>query len=208
MAEWWSSLSSAEQVFYLIAIVATAILVIQLILNLVGLAGHEMDIDTTGVADADIPSDFAVDHPELVAHPSGLGLISIRTVLAFFVGFGWAGVVMLRTQQSFAVVLLVAAGVGVVFLLVVFYLMAAIFKLSEAGNVDFALAVGQSGTVYIPIPPKGEGVGQIQVVVQGRLREIPAVTDEEAKLSTGTPISVVKLVAGGTMLVRRIKVES
>ncbi len=207
MAEWWSSLSSAEQVFYLIAIVATAILVIQLILNLVGLAGHEMDFDATG-ADADLPSDFAADHPDLVAHPSGLGLISIRTVLAFFVGFGWAGVVMLRTQQSFAVTLIVAAGVGIVFLLVVFYLMAAIFKLSEAGNVDFSLAVGKSGTVYTPIPPKAEGRGHIQVVVQGRLREIPAVTDETEKLPTGTPITVVKLVAGKTMLVRRMKVES
>ncbi len=168
MSEWWTTLSSPMQVFYLIAFISTIILILQLILNLVGLAGHDVDLGA-GVG-TNLPTDFTFDQPDLAVHGSGLGLISVSTVLAFFAGFGWGGVVLLTSGASIIVAVVVAFLIGVAFLLMVFYLMSAIFKLSEAGNIDYRNAVGQIGAVYITIPANGSGKGQVQVVVQERFR--------------------------------------
>ena len=203
MSEWWMSLSNSLRVFYVIGIASTLILVIQLILNLIGLAGSDMDVDAAG--DVDIPGDVGIDHPDLAQHSSGLGLISIRTVIAFFVGFGWTGVMMLTAGRTLLVSVLVAFVVGVVFLLVVFYLMRMIFRLSESGNVDYRNAVGRTGTVYLPIPGQNRGAGQIQLVVQGRLRQTAAVTDGQEDLPVGTTVQVAKVVASSTMLVRKLE---
>ena len=206
MSDWWIALTGSQQVFYVIAIISTAILILQLILNLIGLAGDDMDMDIDH--DVDLPTDAGLEHPDLTPHSSGLGVISVRTVMAFFVGFGWAGAAALSSGWSIIPAVLVALAVGLVFLFVVFYLMRTIFRLSESGNVDYRNAVGKSGTVYLPVPAGSSGSGQIQVVVQGRLREITAMTDAKEDLPAGTPVQVVKVLGGSTMLVRKMEAES
>jgi membrane protein implicated in regulation of membrane protease activity len=201
MTAWWTSLTAAQHLFYLIAIASTAVLAIQLFLNLVGLAGH--DVDTTFASDADAVG----AHDGLDAHSTGLGLLSVRTVVAFFVGFGWAGVVLLNHGQALFLAVLLAAVAGVLCMLLVFYLMRSILKLAETGNVNVENAVGQTGTVYIPIPSAGKGRGQIQVKVQGRLREVAAVTDAAEDLPTGTPVQVVKMAGDSTMIVRKLEIK-
>jgi hypothetical protein len=203
MSAWWSGLSGLEHLFYLIAFPSSFILFLQLILNLVGLGSH--DVDTA--MSADMPSGAVMDHPDLAAHSTGLGLLSVRTVVAFFVGFGWAGVVTLGLGLSPVPAVLTAFGVGVMFLLTVFQIMRTILRLSDTGNVDLSNAVGQTGTVYLPIPAKCAGVGQIQVVVQGRLREVQAATDGEDALPVGLPVQVVKMLSGSSALVRRLEVK-
>jgi membrane protein implicated in regulation of membrane protease activity len=204
MTEWWASLSLAQQIFHVIAVVTTIVLLVQLILNLVGLAGHDTDVDTAG---GDMPADVSVDHPGDTGHSTGLGILSIRSVTAFFVGFGWGGVVMLRSGVALPITIVVAFIIGAAFLLTVFYLMKSILKLSESGNIQVRNAVGQSGTVYITVPAANKGKGQIQVKVQGRLREVEAVTDAEDDLAVGTPVSVIKVIGDSTMLVRKMEAK-
>ena len=193
MSEWWITLTGAEQVFYTIAITSSAILVIQFVLNLIGLAGQDMDMDTD--------SDFDV------GDDTGLGVFSVRTVLAFFVGLGWTGVAMLGSGISQGGSVIVAVLGGTFFMFVVFWLMRTIYSLTESGNIVTASALGQTGTVYLPIPPQGQGTGQVQVVVQGRLREIPAVTDEEERLATNTHVRVERVLDHDVLLVRRVQME-
>jgi len=204
MTEWWASLTLAQQIFHAIAIITTLILLVQLVLNLVGLSGHDADVDASG---ADMSADAAVDHPGDAAHSTGLGILSVRSVTAFFVGFGWAGVVSLRSGISLPITIVLAFLAGSVFLFVVFYIMKSIFKLSDSGNIQYSNAVGQSGTVYIAIPAAGKGRGQIQVKVQGRLREVDAITDEDEELPTGTAVSVVKVIGDSTMVVRKMEAK-
>ena len=207
MSEWWESLTNIEQIFYVIAVVSTLILFIQLILNLIGLAGHDVDMDVGHVDAIDMPDDVAFEHPDLAQHSSGLGLISYRTVTAFFVGFGWAGVVMLRSKAPVGLSIPIAVFIGIFFVLVVFYLMREIYKLSETGNIDFRNAIGQTGTVYLPIPPKGKGAGQVQVKIQNRLRELSAVTNGDEELPARAPVKVVKLIGNTTLVVEKLEAE-
>lgn len=211
MVSWWSSLQMAEQVFYLIGMLATAILFVQLVLNIIGLGMHDVDVSVHDAADfaaidAVHMDGLDVDHPDVPAHSSGLGMISFRTVLAFMVGFGWSGGLAIESGLSILPALVLAVLAGAIFMVVVYWLMKAIYKLSDSGNVDFRNAVGRTGNVYFPIPAKGQGVGQVQVTVQDRLREIAAVTDGDDELKTGTSIRVVKVLGDGTLVVRRLEV--
>ncbi len=207
MTEWWNALGDAQQVFYIIAITSSVVLFIQFLLTLMGLSGHDVDVgDSSGF---DVPHDMAVDHPDLDAHSSGLGMLSTRTILAFFVGFGWAGVAALGDpNRPLIVVVALALLFGGIFMFVVFRLMSAIAGLSESGNIDVRNAVGQDARVYIPVPPAREATGQVQVKVQGRLREIAAVTDDDEKIPTGTPVRVVDYVGDNILLVKRLEAKS
>ncbi len=201
MSEWWAALTLVQQILYVIAGLSTTFLVLQLLLNLIGLAGGDTDVDLASHADVDM----SVDHADLSVHSSGLALISFRTVTAFFVGFGWSGIVLLDAGLTTVLAIAIAVCVGCFFVVVVFYLMKELLGLSEKGNIDYSNAVGQTGSVYVTIPAKGEGRGQVQLKVQGRLREMSAMTNEDEDLKTGLPVRVVEILGGNTLLVQKME---
>jgi len=184
-----------EQIFFGIALVSSLILAVQLVLSLVGAAGVEMDVmdDMPEIGDSGL------------SDGTGLGLISTRSVIAFFVGFGWAGLLSIRSEFRLFASTLIAFGVGCVFLFTIFYLMRWVHSLAESGNINFANAVGQTGTVYLPIPGAGKGNGVIQVKVQGRLRELSAATDAPDAFAVGARVSVISMIDDATVLVRSYK---
>ena len=81
-------------------------------------------------------------------------------------------------------------------------------SLKSDGTVDYKNAIGNIGTVYIPISPRRKGIGQIEVQVQGRLAVVGAVTDDEEKMETRTAVRVKDLIDTRTLLVERLEVES
>ena len=68
-------------------------------------------------------------------------------------------------------------------------------------NLKYALGV--SGNIYITVPPRRSGKGKVNIIVQGKLEELDAVTDEELPLPFGTEIVVIGLSGGNTLVVRR-----
>ena len=199
MSELWSSLTGPGQIFFVIAFISSIILLIQFLLTLIGLGVHDADVHAP---------DVGGEHGDFI-EGSGLGVLSVRTVIAFFVGFGWTGTILIHYNRTANTtkVSAISFAVGTVFLLIVYWMMKFISSLAEQGNIDMKRAVGKTGTVYIPIKKKGENTGQIQAVVQGRLREISAITDEEVDLPTGTPVEIIQAITNNTMLVRRINVK-
>jgi len=203
MSEWWAALTLVQQILYVIAGLSTTFLVLQLLLNLIGLAGGDADVDIGSDADMDL----STDHGDLSVHSSGLALISFRTVTAFFVGFGWSGIVLLDAGLNTVLAIAIAVCVGCFFVVVVFYLMKELLGLSETGNINISNAIGQAGTVYVTIPAKGAGKGQVQLKVQGRLREKAAITNDDEDLKTGRTVKVVKILGGNTLLVERMELK-
>ena len=59
--------------------------------------------------------------------------------------------------------------------------MSYLHSLREEGTLNYKNCIGETGTVYLPIPPNRKGMGQIEVMVQGRLRIVKVVTDEEER---------------------------
>ena len=88
-------------------------------------------------------------------------------------------------------------------MLLIAFLMRAAMKLQSDGTIDIRSALGQSGTVYLTVPPKRSGAGKVNVTVQGQYSEFTAVTDEEAPLPTGSEALVIGISGKNTLVVRR-----
>ena len=183
MFEWWSTLGRALQIFYGIALTTSALMLFQLVLMLFGMDGD---------------SDFDVD--DIDDHGSG-GILSVRTITAFFVGFGWTGVAALEAGWQLLPTILVSTAVGGAFMGGVFALMRTLYSMRYSGTLDYRNAVGQVGNVYLRIPAAMAGPGQIEVLVQGRLRTVQAFTRAERQLANNERVRVTELMDETTLLV-------
>ena len=184
MTEWWNSLLIEKQIFYAIGLFSLAVLLLQILLTLIGVGHH--DADFSGHGD----------------HDSGMGLLTVRTVTAFFVGFGWTGVIMLNRGHSMVAAIAAGTGTGVVFLLATAFLIRNLLRLqSSGGNVDYNNAVGLVGTVYTTIPAAQAGGGQIELMIQGRLMMAEAYTKATWNLRPNSKAKVIALIGRSTLLV-------
>ena len=74
-------------------------------------------------------------------------------------------------------------------------------SLRHSGTLDYNNALGEVGTVYLPIPAGMGGTGKIQVIVQGRLKEIQAFTRHDQRIENRVRVRVVELLDDNTLLV-------
>jgi hypothetical protein len=182
MLEWWSSVGAFEQVYWWIALPATVILGILLIINFIG-----------GDADVDVDMDMDAD--------MGFQFITFKNLIGFFAVFGWTGLTCIDAGLGNGSTILISffAGIAMMALLgTIFYFMS---KVTEDGTLQVKNAIGGLGEVYLTIPPRRTGFGKVQIRVQGGLRELDAVTDEKEEIKTGQLITVTDIVSGEILLV-------
>jgi hypothetical protein len=75
--------------------------------------------------------------------------------------------------------------------------------LSSSGNERIANALGRQATVYVRVPPAGQGAGKVQLSMQNRIVEFQAVTDDPESLKSGETVQVVEIVGSDLVRVRR-----
>ena len=211
MIEWWNSLSIISQVFYCIAIPSTLVLLIQTILLFLGLDDDGAD-DLSGGGDIEVSADvygdgiFDADGAEVPEDISGLAdlkIFTLRGIIAFFVVFGWVGVSMDSMNISYYVTIPVSVACGVLMMVAIAFLMRAVMRLRNDGNIENRNAVGKSGTVYLTIPASRGGEGKVQVMIQGSYVERNAVTDEAEPIPTGSEIVVIGVSGNSNLVVKR-----
>jgi hypothetical protein len=190
MIDYWLNLAPAERTFTGIGVFSSLVLAVQM--GMVMLGG-------------------AVDMPEAEIAETGeggaSGIFSIRTIGAFFAGFGWAGAAMLQAGHSTGAATFVATLSGSAFLGVVIYLMSYLHSLRQEGTLDYTNAIGNVGNVYLPIPPKRKGMGQVEVMVQGRLRIVQALSDSDKKIGNRVAVRVTETIDEQTILVKPLEDE-
>ena len=179
----------AMRTFIGIGAVSSIVLFVQMIVILIG--GSDLDFDLGEVGEG-----------------GATGIFSIRSIGSFFTGFGWTGAMFLQNGHSVGVATLAATLVGSLILAGFLSLMRWLHSFKSDGTVNYKNAVGNVGSVYIPIPPNRKGMGQIQVEVQGRLAVINAVSDSEEKLENRTAVRVDSLVDSRTLLVKTLEEEA
>lgn len=157
-------------------------------------AGDGLDFDLDHNADFGMDGD--IDHPSTEI---SFKFLSLQGLTAFFMMFGLVGLAIYRTEiwPIFAVGGGAIAGVFTVWVIgIIFALMG---RLQSEGTMDVRNAVGQQGTVYLTIPESGSG--QIQVVVQGGLQILDAVSSEQERIPTGEKVKVVGVIDNKTLSV-------
>jgi len=177
--------SDLEAAYWVIALTATFLFFIKFLLSLFGGDSGESDISDIDFADG---SDIS-DGSEMDSETDG-SLFSVDTVLSFLNGIGWIGVICYRfTHFSTGVIISITLTTGIITFFFAYFLIKNINKFESSGNTDIRNAIGNIGTVYISIPKSGEGKGQVQVELQGRLATLDAMS-MNSEIKTGEKILV------------------
>jgi len=185
----WHSLTNAHQIFWGMAIISSVLFLIQFVLSLIG---ADFDGDADFDVNADVESDYSID-------PS-FTVFSVRSIIAFLTFFSWAGVLVLNDGGSVSKALLSGLGAGSLALLIVSYMMWQFAKLTYSGTMKLTDTIEQRGEVYLPIPEGKNGAGKVNLVVDGALKELNAVTEGKS-LPTGTKIRVLDVLDKNILLV-------
>jgi hypothetical protein len=185
-----------HQFFLICLTIGGTILVLRLGLSLLGLGFDSLDgvIGDLGDAHADVGpgDDLSTDGGQ--GHHSDLGRIfTFQAVISFLAFFGVGGLASLEMRQSPAAAVLIGSATGLVAVLLLGYLLAALGKLNTDGTVRISEAVGLEGKVYLRIPGEGEGEGKITLPIQGRTIEILARTPGPG-LRAGDPVVVSRVI--------------
>ncbi len=229
MQAWWESLTALERIFACVAIPATLLLLIQLITTLIGLGGQDgdaegpdldgdgvpdgvdLDLDGDGIPDGvdldgdGVPDEFYEQPGEAEVHHEGfsLRLFSFRGIVAFCAVYGWGALAISRSGHPWLVALLVGLILGFGAMLLVAVTMQLFVRLQTDGTVDTANAVGLTGEVYLPVPPFRAGEGKVNVVIQEKMTECAAVTDEGESIPTGEAVTVIGVTREKQLIVMR-----
>jgi len=191
-------------IFLFCALIGGTVLACQFVLTLVGLGDFDGDFEMaddvpdSGEADmADIDDVHGGGHGDLSTWL--FGVISFRTLVAAATFFGLAGMAAQTSGLGLPAQLIVAVACGIAAMYGVHWLMLTFYRLGQSGTMQIENAIGKTATVYIPIPELGNGQGKVQVELQDRLEEFPAITSAETRLITGAKVVVVAVVSGNTL---------
>lgn len=186
---WWDARDWFERVFWIIALPSTLTF---LFIMVTTFFGGDIDSDMPD-ADADIDSDGGI----------GFQFITFKNLIGFFTIFSWVGLACIKNELSSTVTLLIAflSGLAMMFVMAgIYYLLS---TMVDDGTLKVKNAIGRLGEVYMNIPPKGEGIGKIQINVQGAMREMSAISNEEEMLKMGTVVKVLEVIDGHILVVTK-----
>lgn len=195
ISSWWEALEFAEKVYWIIAVPSTVLLIIQIVMTLSG--GEADDID--GDFDGDL------DHGDGdMDGGAGWQFFTYKNVLGFFTLFGWTGLGFLQMGLGLLIAVFFSAIAGLIMMVIMAALFYYISKLHQSGTMVIQNAVGHTGEVYLRVPPNRRGHGKVQVEIQGTLREMDAITDDEKELPTGSVAQVLEIVNNQMLLVTQV----
>jgi hypothetical protein len=208
MSQWWSGIGDFERIFWFFAFPFTTVFILQVIMTLLGMGDNGDDI--SGIQDSmdEVPQELAEldvnDNPgELLDFKYKFKLVTIRSLVVFFTVFSWTGIVATSSGIGKVVTVVVALILGFVMMFIVSYIYYFLTKFVEDGTMNIMNAINQEGLVYLTIPRRREHIGKVEVVVQGTLRLLDAVTDGDA-IPTGSKIIVINIVENQFLLVEKI----
>lgn len=184
MTNWWQALNLPSQIFWGIAICATLLQLLVFASSMFG--GHDFDHAPDGQPDGGL---------------DGVKFVSVRAIIAFFVGFGWAGALGLSEGLTTAMATVAALVTGFLFMGAIFAVMRFMVSLKHDGTLDYQNALNLSAKVYVTIPPKRSGEGQVEILLQGRLTTVHAITDADHALAPQSGVRVTGIESGNRLLV-------
>jgi hypothetical protein len=130
-----------------------------------------------------------------------MGIVSVQSFFAFLMGFGWGGLGAFRgSGMEWWVSALIGAGCGLALVFLLALVMRQARGLAASGNMPLSATVGAIGEVYVGVPEKGAGAGEVRLVIGERHRMARAVSDGAA-MATRTRVRVVGVNSDNTVTV-------
>jgi membrane protein implicated in regulation of membrane protease activity len=186
--------------FTLPAVLGTLVFLLRLGLMTVG--GFDHDVDVPHDIDVDVSGDVDLGHDvEAGDSTAAFRLLSIQSIAAFLMGFGWGGIgAIFGFDWPVPAALITGAAFGLALVWLLGMLMKAMYDLQSSGNVRISDAVGAEGQVYANIPAADDGRGQVRVVIDDRARIYNAVSSG-GEIKTGARVRVLRVNQDRTLTV-------
>jgi hypothetical protein len=187
ISTWWEHLATFEKILWAIAILFSTIYLFQSFLSI---SGGDVD-HASGDADGSVEHDDGMDYQ----------FFTIRNMVAFFMMFGWTGIASHYGGLGKTATVLLAFTAGTIVVILTVLILRNMSRLRHSGTMDIANAINLTGTTYLFIPAKRGGMGKVHIKVQGSLRELPAMTDDDTEIATGRLIRVKNIINDNILLV-------
>jgi hypothetical protein len=187
--EFLNGLDPQLKIFWYIAIPVSLIFVIQTILTFFGSGGSDgLEADFDGDLDGGGEAPFQ--------------LFSLRNLINFLLGFSWTGISFYNLIQNNTILIFLSLGVGFAFVYIFFLVIKQIQNLGEDNTFRLEKTLDRIADVYLAIPGKMKGKGKIMVSLNGSVRELDAMTEQE-KIETNATVRI-KRVESGILIVEKI----
>lgn len=192
--QWYGQLDPHLRIYWSVALITTAVFVIQTALTFIGLGDSDADVDFS----ADSTPDGGLDGVD-----GAMQIFTMRNVVNFLLGLSWGGVCLWEVIPNRVLLALASVAIGLCFVGFFIFLYKQMMRLQSSGNIRIESAVGQACQVYLRIPAGRSGTGKVQISFSGSVQEVDAQTDGEA-LASGTRVRVVSVIDAHTLLVTPI----
>jgi len=183
-----------------VAIATTLITAVLLVLQVIGIGIHdEFDIGGADSADGiDAINNYGV------TSFAELKFLSFRGIMAFLCIGSWMTLAMTAIPLHYALATVIGVVAGAGANVGVAFFNRAMMRMRVAGNLEAVNAIGKTAEVYLTIPAKRASGGKVSVLVQERLAEFDAVTDNEEPIPTGGRVKITGVCARGTLVVENL----
>lgn len=178
MMDFFDGMSTLQQSFWWVAIIASLIFLVQLIFTIIG-------TDLSDGLGADFDGNLDAVH-------GPFQLFSFRNLINFLMGFGWTGVAFYPSIQNQMFLIILAALVGILFVVIFFVVIKQILKLTEDNTFNIDKLIGKTAEVYLRIPEARSGNGKIQVSLNGTNHELLAIT-ETGEIASGSLVRIIRV---------------
>ena len=178
MMDFFVGMSTLQQSFWWVAIIASFIFLVQLIFTIIG-------TDFTDGLHADFDGDLDAVH-------GPFQLFSFRNLINFLMGFGWTGVAFYHSFENQMFLVILSAIVGCLFVVIFFIVIKQIMKLTEDNTFNIDKLIGKTAEVYLRIPEQKSGKGKVQVSLNGSNHELLAVTETE-EIRSGNLVKIIRI---------------
>lgn len=187
--EFFENMPLLLKTFWFIAIPVSLIFIIQTIMTFAGTdagEGAEADFDSN-LENGDTP----------------FQLFSLRNMINFLLGVSWAGISFYNTIETPGLLIAFSVVIGSAFVVLFFYIMKQLQKLSEDNSFKITDVIGKTGEVYLTIPAEMSGKGKVLISVKGSVHELDAMTDAE-KIASGKIVLVTRLENNKILIVKNL----
>lgn len=165
-----------NNMFLYLGIAATFFYVLKTAMFMFGGGDVEVDADFNSLTDTDASFHF----------------ISLQSILAFLMGFGWGGLLAhVQLKLNAIASLFVAVASGIVLMSLCAYLFYLVNKLNHSVRVDLNDLCGKTGKAYVSFEPGSNG--QIEIEINNKLSIYDAINSSDIKINSFEIIKVVKV---------------
>lgn len=201
LSDWFGALPPFLRAYWMIAIAASVVFLVQMTLTLLGLGDTDAGGDVGGF-DADGADMSGVDG-DTMDTGGAIQLFTIRNTVNFLLGVGWGGVCLSSVIENRFLLAVAAILCGCVMVGAFIIMYKELMKLERHGSYRIDESVGQVCEVYLRIPAARSGSGKVQVSFHGSVQELPAQTEGEA-IPSGTKVRVTNVVDRSILLVEKL----